>query len=91
MLFRSHVYNSIAIHMALSQSYALREHKGIRTGSLVLCILICLSTMFLKQHSIIDVGCAILLYIFYYMIVYRSEFFALKRQVPARTPSKTNC
>lgn len=86
-----HVYNSIAIHMALSQSYALREHKGIRTGSLVLCILICLSTMFLKQHSIIDVGCAILLYIFYYMIVYRSEFFALKRQVPARTPSKTNC
>ena len=83
--------NSIAIHMALSQSYALREHKGIRTGSLVLCILICLSTMFLKQHSIIDVGCAILLYIFYYMIVYRSEFFALKRQVPARTPSKTNC
>lgn len=86
-----HVYNSIAIHMALSQSYALREHKGIRTGSLVLCILICLSTMFLKQHSIIDVGCAILLYIFYYMIVYRSEFFALKRRVPARTPSKTNC
>lgn len=86
-----HVYNSIAIHMALSQSYALWEHKGIRTGSLVLCILICLSTMFLKQHSIIDVGCAILLYIFYYMIVYRSEFFALKRQVPARTPSKTNC
>ena len=86
-----HVYNSIAIHMALSQNYALRKHKGIRTGSLVLCILICLSTMFLKQHSIIDVGCAILLYIFYYMIVYRSEFFALKRQVPARTPSKTNC
>ena len=86
-----HVYNSIAIHVALFQSYALQNKKGWKTASLVLCILICLSTMFLKQHSIIDVGCAILLYIFYYMVVYRSEFFALKRNIPAQTPSKTNC
>ncbi len=86
-----HVYNSIAIHVALFQSYALQNKKGWKTASLVLCILICLSTMFLKQHSVIDVGCAVLLYIFYYMVVYRSEFFALKRNVPAHAPSKTNC
>lgn len=86
-----HVYNSIAIHVALAQSNALQNKKGWKTASLILCILICLSTMFLKQHSIIDVVCAVLLYIFYYMIVYCSEFFSLKRHVPTRTSTKSNC
>ena len=50
-----HVYNSIGIHIAVCRSEALKDRKGIRAASLVLCILICLATMFLKQHSIVDV------------------------------------
>ena len=67
-----HVYNSIAIHVALFQSYALQNKKGWKTASLVLCILICLSTMFLKQHSIIDVVRGLAVAFVWVPVVYRS-------------------
>lgn len=59
-----HVFNSLAIHMALTNCEALRERRGLKTASLILTILIILSTMFLKQHSVIDVcmGCTLALF-----------------------------
>lgn len=66
-----HVYNSIAIHIAIAQSRYFQDKKWIKNSSLVLCILICLSTLFLKQHSFIDLVCAAALYMFYYIIIYR--------------------
>lgn len=65
-----HVYNSLAIHAGLSKSHYFKEKRGIKIASLILCILICLSTMFLKQHSFVDVVCGLLLFVFYYSIVY---------------------
>lgn len=73
-----HVYNSIVIHVALNKCEALRNHKAIRVCSLILCIAICLSTMFLKQHSIIDVigGCTLsfIMYALIYSVDY-SRFY----------------
>lgn len=66
-----HVYNSIAIHIGLSGSHFFKNKRGWKLASLVLCVLICLSTMFLKQHSFIDVVCALILYTVVYLIVYR--------------------
>lgn len=66
-----HVYNSIAIHIALAKSHYFHDKKGWKAASLTLCILICLSTVFLKQHSMIDMICAVLLYLVFYCIVYR--------------------
>ena len=64
-----HVYNSIAVHTALSKCKALKNHKGLLTGSLLLCILICMSTVFLKQHSLYDVGGAfVLMGVMYYVL-----------------------
>lgn len=69
-----HVYNSVVIHIALNKCEALRNHKAIRICSLVVCVLICLSTMFLKQHSITDVigGCAFagIMYVLLYVVNY---------------------
>lgn len=48
-----HVFNSLAIHMSLTNCEALRNHKGIRIASLTLTALIIMSTMFLKQHSVL--------------------------------------
>lgn len=56
-----HVYNSLVIHIALSKCHALADNRPIRWASFVLCILICMSTVFLKQHSTIDVMGAIIL------------------------------
>jgi membrane-associated phospholipid phosphatase len=66
-----HVYNSIAIHVAVAKSHFFQEKRGLKKASLILCILICLSTMFLKQHSVIDVVCGILLFALYYSMVYK--------------------
>lgn len=65
-----HVFNSLAIHMAIANCKALRKHPSIRIGSFILTTAIVLSTMFLKQHSVIDVfmgsGLALLGYVFFY-------------------------
>ena len=60
---------SIAVHTALSKCKTLKNHKGLLTGSLILCILICMSTVFLKQHSLYDVGGAfVLMGVMYYVL-----------------------
>lgn len=53
-----HVYNSIGVHVAINKSDKIKS-RFIKKASLILCILICLSTIFLKQHALIDVigGC----------------------------------
>lgn len=66
-----HVYNSVAIHVGLSTSHYFRNKQGWRLASLILCVLICLSTMFLKQHSFVDFVCALILYTVYYIVIYQ--------------------
>lgn len=66
-----HVYNSVAIHVGIATSQYFKNKKWVKNSSLVLCILICMSTLFLKQHSFIDLVCAIGLYLFYYTIIYK--------------------
>ena len=67
-----HVYNSLAIHAGICKSKYFKEKRGIKCASLILCILICMSTVMLKQHSVIDVICAILLFGFYYTMIYKT-------------------
>ena len=69
-----HVYNSIAIHVGLATSHTFKNHKVWKNASLTLCILICLSTMCLKQHSFLDAITALALYLIYYYFVYKVLF-----------------
>lgn len=66
-----HVYNSLGCHIAVMKNKRLKNHKGIRTGSLILCILIIMSTMLIKQHSVYDVATAFIMASIMYGIVYR--------------------
>ena len=56
-----HVYNSLAIFFAVNSCAQLRTHTLVRFMTGVLAGLIILSTMFLKQHSVVDVSMGILL------------------------------
>ncbi|MEY8339036.1 phosphatase PAP2 family protein [Lachnospiraceae bacterium 62-35] len=49
-----HVFNSIGVHLAVMHSERLKQRHILRIGSFVLMVSICLSTVFLKQHSVID-------------------------------------
>lgn len=68
-----HVYNSIAVNMAVWHSENFKKNKAVRFGSAALMISIILSTMFLKQHSVFDVATGILLAVFMYTLVYSSN------------------
>lgn len=57
-----HVFNSVVICHALNVSPQMRPHPAVRIGSTVLAGLIVLSTMFLKQHSVVDVSLGILMF-----------------------------
>ncbi len=68
-----HVYNSIGVHIAVCKTDKIKS-RGIRMASLVLCVLICFSTIFLKQHALIDVigGCVMGRIV--YVLMYKTKF-----------------
>ena len=74
-----HVFNSLAVHMSLTNCEALRNRKGIRIASLTLTTLIIMSTMLLKQHSVIDVCMGATLALFGYLVFYPERFHAVSR------------
>lgn len=65
-----HAFNSIGANIAIHRSEALKKYKLLRIGSTILTVLICLATMFLKQHSAFDVITAIALSFVMYLLVY---------------------
>ena len=73
-----HVFNSLSVCIAVGESEALRKHKGVCIGVYVLAGLIILATMFLKQHSVLDVmGAGVMAYVLY-QFVYAPQ----KRRAP---------
>jgi membrane-associated phospholipid phosphatase len=66
-----HVYNSVAACVVIWNSDRFQNSKTMKIISGSLALLISLSTMFLKQHSFIDVVCALLLAFIMYALVYK--------------------
>lgn len=71
-----HVYNSIGMSLAIQKAPTKKYTKWIYW---ILGILITLSTVFVKQHGIVDVITAILLNIVMYYIVYKKDIYFLKK------------
>lgn len=68
-----HVYNSIAIMIAVSRSSCFADHKLIRLAMMLLGVSIICSTVLIKQHSMLDVLLAFLLAAVMYSICYKRE------------------
>ena len=66
-----HVFNSLACSLAIFHDRKLREMRWLQVSSHSLTVLIILATMFLKQHSVLDVclgiAMAFLGYLFFYL------------------------
>ena len=81
-----HVYNSLGAHFAVMNNETLSGKKWVRRGSLILCVSIILSTMFIKQHSMFDVlmafimGAVMYAAVYYYDVVAAYRFQTGKRQ-----------
>ncbi|MEG0805906.1 MAG: hypothetical protein RR364_04260 [Lachnospiraceae bacterium] len=50
-----HVYNTIGIHLAITHCDELKNRHILVNASRIIMVLIIMSTMFLKQHSVFDV------------------------------------
>lgn len=83
-----HVYNSLGAHFAIIKSSRLENKKGIRAASLVLCVSIILSTMFIKQHSVFDVITGIIMALVMYRLVYHYDILLGVRRRRAENKSK---
>lgn len=56
-----HCYEALVMHLVTFRAPPLRAHKALRLASFALVVLICLSTLLIKQHSAADLiaGCAL--------------------------------
>ena len=69
-----HVSSTLAILFVVLRYPNFKHPKLIKPAILLLSVLILLSTMFLKQHSIIDVAAAIVLSSALYVITYHTNW-----------------
>ena len=69
-----HVFNSIAINTVIQHSNVFKHKKLVHVGSYILALAICMSTFFLKQHSVVDVFWACVLGLILYPLSYKSAF-----------------
>ena len=77
-----HVSSAVAIDMAIQKSKTFKNNIPIRVISFLMMVLICLSTMFVKQHSFVDVVAGVLLSVVLYIIAYHTpckKIFSPKR------------
>ena len=79
-----HVCNSLIVNDALRHSRDFRDRPGSVALSGTAALLICLSTIFLKQHSLIDVAGAVVLARILDVTVYQG----LPVSVPAKSGQK---
>lgn len=79
-----HVFNSIAVHVSIVRSECIRKHRLVNAASLILAVSICMSTVFLKQHSIVDVMGGMLMGYGLYPLAYGNLYAAARRRRSAR-------
>jgi len=79
-----HVFNSLTACIAIYFNTNLRKHNIIRWSAYILGALIILATMFLKQHSVVDVTGAVIMTYTLYLFIYAPEKKPVKK--PARQP-----
>ena len=72
-----HVFVSVTVAMAVARSRAMAAQPRRRAALIVLCGLICMSTVFLKQHSIVDVICGAALSLVLDILVRKSRLGTL--------------
>ena len=69
----AHVTGAIAVAAATLHCPSLRNKKWLRRGTVALCFLIAVSTVFIKQHSILDVFAGVAAAVPFYLVYYRKK------------------
>ena len=68
-----HCQSTACMAIAISESKLAEERPVLRPIALVWAALICLSTVFTKQHSVLDVGCGLAVAVVWLPVLYRDR------------------
>lgn len=69
-----HVYNTLGCYIAVRKSEHLKSIRWVQNSTFIISALIILSTMFLKQHSVLDVVGARIFAAISYVVIYADEY-----------------
>lgn len=79
-----HVFNSVACCIAILHHQNFKKHKIFLAGVIVLTSLIIMATVFLKQHTLLDVFAAFILNALCYQYLYKPKIIPQKQPARAR-------
>lgn len=75
-----HCYNSMVANAAIWKNDTFGKKKGIKWASLILSTSVLLSTLFLKQHSFMDLLGAVVMFLIFYIPLYLIPQWQQKKQ-----------
>lgn len=73
-----HVFNSVGACISVYYSESLKKKPWIQKGSFVLSVLIILSTVFVKQHSLVDVMTALVMSCVVFEFIYNDRMLKIR-------------
>jgi membrane-associated phospholipid phosphatase len=76
-----HVFNSVGAFIAIHRNERLQSIKWLQWFTFILTVLICMSTVYLKQHSVLDIIGALILNLIMYVIVYVPEWGKIPNKI----------
>lgn len=85
-----HVYNSIGCAIAIIKCRDFKDNMWMKIVAYVSAISITLSTMFMKQHSILDAVSASILAIILYHLVYKVDWVQVIEKIKLKKTKKVN-
>jgi len=68
-----HCSITLTLFLGIKDSLCYKDRSGIKIIALIVTIMICASTVFIKQHSIVDVAAGVLLSVLVYLLVYKFQ------------------
>ncbi len=84
-----HCFNSLALMISVREEQCSKNIAWLRIGSTVLTVLICLSTVLIKQHSVIDVAGAVVMTSVLYAVIYLPVRIRNRRSCPQNVMYRT--
>ena len=79
-----HVSSTVAVELAVRRSESLGKKGWLKAANFVVTVAICLSTMFLKQHSAVDVVLGIALSLLLGWVTWHTNWQAALKKTPLR-------
>lgn len=70
----AHVFGSAAVMFAVFDCKNLSKHLWLKISAALICVMISISTVFVKQHSILDIIIAVPIAAIWWVIVYKCMF-----------------